>query len=1001
MDSTSIVDYIQKVYPKITFNPIKFPYKRAVGFILSGDSLIIGFINKNGNLCKLIDPINMLDVTQDTLETALRKIPVVAGFTDNDKQRLLRLFDTRVSVVSQDEHLQITQDLKKQLADKDAEYKILFDSVSSKSLAVQKDYDEKIAVLVEEYKQMLQKEHDTATKLIEEKDSLLAELEKFKTETKDFVKSKDMSFAELTGLYTQLVRDKDKLQASLQLVVENEESRLVDLSKNKDLLSDYEEKIASKGSELQQLKNSVVEINAELERVHGELNKSALKSQMLEGQQTRCREVLLQDKENVLNKIQEYNAAWSKWSQTVQTDFETYKKSLIAQLQLIDKRLTEVIKAQTEMTQREKAKLKQNVKDIQAELQKTVADQLITLNEKDDQIRMLQSAGIGFVVGEASEQSCANKDAEIQALKRELEEVRRMIVQNNKAKIDVTIDYDNCYSIVQNFFALNNIFYRKQEIIKKLNEIISGDMESFTNLPESTKTDIKSRFEVIKAGIEKHIAFLDLEKYMTAPDFQYLKSKATQNKVSPNFCTELTNILDYWNANKAEYREQEVQLTNIYEDLSGAVRVYIRIKPLIGIEQKNKTVTIQMIDNKKQKSLNLQCTTIPTQSFGEFYGVFDPVFSNLDVYTGQENTPVQPGTLLVDIDGIVEASDTASPGLYSVFRQVEDGYAVVLFGYGLSGSGKTFSLLGSNGVPGLLHYGLANLKGVETIKLKYLFEQYYRAVDVNFGKIRGRIHNLKGEVPQMREYSADERTQFLAGVPSSLNLDDLGVEDLYKLTETIEAYRISQKRIKKTPNNPVSSRSHLYMVFEIKFKSGTTGYVTVVDTAGRESPLDIFNTFIDSTKTKLASIMAPAPVGGEGAVAKSKRSDIDQDYTPQHIFEVLKEGFYINETINHLVYFLNQKNYRKTKVHLQPGDPSKYSIANYYVNPVKEQQFINTVNNCLTIPIMNFLDSLSNKQKSSSYKPTKFIMMCMVRQEEKYCDQILETLEFAQNIKSS
>ena len=47
-------------------------------------------------------------------------------------------------------------------------------------------------------------------------------------------------------------------------------------------------------------------------------------------------------------------------------------------------------------------------------------------------------------------------------------------------------------------------------------------------------------------------------------------------------------------ANIGIFREQDRQLTNIYEDLSGAVRVYIKIKPLIGIEQKNNPTTIRL-----------------------------------------------------------------------------------------------------------------------------------------------------------------------------------------------------------------------------------------------------------------------------------------------------------------------------------------------------------------------------------------------------------------------
>jgi len=409
-------------------------------------------------------------------------------------------------------------------------------------------------------------------------------------------------------------------------------------------------------------------------------------------------------------------------------------------------------------------------------------------------------------------------------------------------------------------------------------------------------------------------------------------------------------------------------------------------------------------DHQKQKSIVLDCTDVQgvqnntANAFGEFYGVFEETYSNLDVYTGIENSQNQYGSLLVDEDAIIENSESVSPGLYSVFKQVEDGYSIVVLGYGLSGSGKTYTILGTNNTPGLLHYGLANLKNTQSIKLKYLFEQYIGRINLAVTTITGKIHNLIGEIPQMRDKSVDERAEFAEALaPLDINLANIRMKDLYALTETIESYRKDKKRIKKTPNNPVSSRSHLYLVFEVTFESGTTGYVTLVDTAGRESPVDIFNTYVEPNKTSMVSLMTLN--NAESIVEKAKREDLDPTYTPSHILSVLISGFYINETINHLIYFFNHKNYRKTKI-VSFTNAENYTVNKYFVKPYEEEFSINTAKNCLTIPIMKFLDNLS-KRNNTELKPTKFIMMCMVRQEERYCDQIFETLEFAKSISST
>jgi hypothetical protein len=86
-----------------------------------------------------------------------------------------------------------------------------------------------------------------------------------------------------------------------------------------------------------------------------------------------------------------------------------------------------------------------------------------------------------------------------------------LIAANNATKIDNIIDYDNCNQTLMNFYALNNIFYRKLEIINKLEDIISKDIGYFSNLEESTKEGIKETFAKVKAEINKHIEFLDLK----------------------------------------------------------------------------------------------------------------------------------------------------------------------------------------------------------------------------------------------------------------------------------------------------------------------------------------------------------------------------------------------------------------------------------------------------------------------------------------------------------
>ena len=1048
MDSKSIVEYIKKNYPKIVFEPIQFEksLNRALGFIITDDKLVIGFINKNGVMCKLIKPIDLNNLSNTTFIKLIESLPFLKGFTEKDKDRILRIFsnkneekqsdvkekqiDVKVEInrVSEDERNLIIKDLNKtikqlesNLKTKQDEYDVYFDSQTNKVLLIEKEYQKKLDEIKAQYEEQLSNVQQCKMQLVDQNQSIIAGINKYKEEMKSYIKGKEMEVDDLKKIYDKSVEERTILQDKLNMLMENEKDRLQQLEKNKDLISEGDVKINERESEINKLRENIRNINDELEDLKRSLSKSEMKAVLLSGYKQRCRDKILKEKQEIINAIKDYNEKWLSWSGNVKSNVNDYKIKILSELKIVKKNLEESF-IKSDLDDKEIKRLKQNMFDIENELKTTISNQLSELSTKEEIIKRLEQERIEHEKElsdaksrleseiksqketiDTNEETTNENKKTIAELRDELEKLRVLLQENSGVKIEKIVDYDNCYSIVKNFIALNNVFYRKLEIIERLKDIINNNIGVFTHLNDSIKQRIKTDFEKVRDEILVHINFLNLSEYMSSPNIEYLKNKATREYVPENFCKELTNLLDYWNLNQKKYKDQDTLLTNIYEDLSGAVRVYVRIKPLGGDEQKINTILIEQIDNKKQKLLTIGCVDSVKKTFGEFYGIYEDTFTNLDVYTGQlDSTKYNTSKTKVDLESIVESSETISPGLYSSFKQVENGYSIILFGYGISGTGKTRTLLGTKGIPGVLHYGLDNLQNVSNIKLKYLFEQYSNLVNINFNKMTGKIYNLINKLPQLKDFSKDETETFKKEIPSYIDINNLKIEDIYSLTDIIEAYRKNNNRIKSTPNNPVSSRSHLYLVFEITFTNGKTGFITIVDMAGKESPLDLFNIFIDTTKTKLASIMAPAPVGGEEKISITMRQDLISSYSPKSIFEIIKESFYINESINHLIYYFNKKNYREYPVNLQSQNSERYDTSKYYIKPQEEEKNINTSNNCLMIPILKFLDNLSNKNKQQDeWLPTKFITICNIRQEESYCEQTFKTLEFAQSIKST
>lgn len=1049
MADTDIVNYIKSNYPKLVFEKVNLSAatnrKRALGFIVTDDKLVIGYITKDGGMCKVVEPIDLQSLSHENFIKFLRQIPVVQGFDETDKQKLIQLLAVSDELISRDklinEMRNSNEELQKQVHELQTQYSVFVDAsklekseVEKSIVLIKSEHEAEIARIKYEFDtktKALQEACDTCKdRILNEKELIIDAIKKYKIAMQEYIANHVNKHQDAQDLITKLTKEKAEIEYSLEQVKKNDAEKLAQLEQEEELRSDFSFQINAKQEEINKLNETIETIKKELADVQNKFSKSEIENKILTDFRAECIARILNEKEVIIQKIKDYNKAWIDWAQRTNFDKDIYKQKLQEEMSAVTQNLKDLLQNKTEYIQqlemdaKTKAEtvlqLENNIAEIKKELANSASQQMDAISCKD------------------SEQ----KDVQIAELKRQLEEVRGLLQQNNNTPVEVEIDYTNCKNLFQKFKVVNNIFARKQEVINRLDKLIykESDMGVFGQLSDDMKETIKKKYQQVREEINKYIKAMDLMKFsdhMTI-NTEIFNTKESRKNIPPNLCDDLIKISDYWDANVKTFRAQDMTLTNIYEDLSGAVRVYIKIKPLIGVEQKTNTVYIKTIETKKQKSVVVDCSQVAgvnrTDTFGDFFGIFDEDFSNLDVYTGVQGSKPNSGEFIVDVDAVVADSETVSPGLYSAFKQVEDGYSIVLFGYGLSGSGKTRLLIGEagnpratppiNSVPGLIHYGLANLQGVKNIKIRNIFEQYMNEFNptpdtknLGFGqdpeRISGKLFQLVGRITGTDKVSVTENLKgYLTDNNFAVDLNSITVDDLFTLTTGLEKYRKERGRIKKTPNNPVSSRSHLYIVFEISFTNNKTGYVTLVDTAGRESPRDIYNLFIDTSHPDGTFEKVLDPRIGLASVTNSLRSEVknDPEYTPQKVYEILKEGVYINETINHLIYFFKKKNNAKhTTIKQKEGDMSSYEPDKYFILPMNEENKTDfkPKSNVMTIPIMKYLDSLTKTEKAdnekgnTSFRPTKFITFVCVRKDEKYCGQIFDTLKFAEAIKSS
>uniref|UniRef100_A0A6C0E175 Kinesin motor domain-containing protein n=1 Tax=viral metagenome TaxID=1070528 RepID=A0A6C0E175_9ZZZZ len=418
-------------------------------------------------------------------------------------------------------------------------------------------------------------------------------------------------------------------------------------------------------------------------------------------------------------------------------------------------------------------------------------------------------------------------------------------------------------------------------------------------------------------------------------------------------------------------------LSKILEN-KGKVRTFIRLK-----ETREKNIGYTINDEKTK----ITTTCDGTQTFGPFKHIYDSI-SNEDLLK----------------DGEVK----------DIINLLKSGVSSLLFSYGISGAGKSYTLFGKDETMGVVQHIINTLKSdrfkitIDSIKEEYVNTFVVTGEDLyKESPLSGEIYDIKKESP--------------------LSGDDIKKEmDINELVKNITTTRIENKRIKETPNNKESSRSHLYITFKIS-KDDTFSYFTVIDCAGRETPKEIFDKYFTFEKTgnfpgtfysnfKDINIninntyVSNLKVIGETSLKtfkndkeKKRYLDINKNEIKeklQHIKDLIKEGFYINESLNHLIYFINKQaddKYIFNTKNIQTNITNKYDPSKYFYNPSDPSYNKLNPNPIKTIEI---LEEIYEKKGSSGINP-KIIMFTNVRLEKDRCIDTNKSLEFAQQVKST
>ena len=438
-----------------------------------------------------------------------------------------------------------------------------------------------------------------------------------------------------------------------------------------------------------------------------------------------------------------------------------------------------------------------------------------TIDEKDKVIQCL-TCDI-----EQTSQALISATKKVQELSCELEKVQ--------ATMDTrTHDLTEMFKEVKS--QLDASTKEKQQLERKLGETLEGIKENaaFINQEVMARNNETSAANKVLTGRIEHLL----------QELQRSKKECDDTKT--RLATFDQREVELFNKLQESDRVRR-GLHNRVMQLSGNIRVYVRVRPTIPGERHEGSEVTQ--GHKKRKHVEME-TSSPfsypglggNEATKSTLGADDPTKNLLEVQ--------EPWT---DRGGLSERRKKWTFGFDSIFtphhgqndiweateplvQSAIDGYNVTVFAYGQTGSGKTYTMLGEPGEEGIVSRSIRMLftakeSIAELTRGKSKVEISVELLEIYNEKVRDLL--VSGKSDQNLKVKANEAVGSTVLPVDSEN-------DVVEILHTAQ----SRRCVKATKSNAVSSRSHMLFTlhFKVSSKDGKTrvGKLNVCDLAGSE-----------------------------------------------------------------------------------------------------------------------------------------------------------------------
>lgn len=400
-----------------------------------------------------------------------------------------------------------------------------------------------------------------------------------------------------------------------------------------------------------------------------------------------------------------------------------------------------------------------------------------------------------------------NEEREAQKLKRDYDLLYKEQIETKKAldqlKRENEIKSKECHEAWKSLRDLQNELMRKSMHVGSLAYAVEGQVKEksrwFSSLRELSEKSKVLKTQQLKLSEEA------LQCRMMCVEDVNTMSTAIQSALNQH--TDLEKEHENLKLKFIEGAKERKELYNKVLELKGNIRVFCRCRPLNAEEIAAGASIAIDFESAKDGELTVKSSGVPRKVF-KFDSVFSPQANQSDVF-----------------------EDTA-PFATSVL----DGYNVCIFAYGQTGTGKTFTMEGTEEARGVNYRTLDELFRI--IKERHALFRYEISVSV-LEVYNEQIRDLLASSSQPGVAAKrHEIRQVADGVHHVLGLVEAHVDNMNEVWEVLQTGS-NARAVSSTNVNEHSSRSHCIHCVMVKGENLMNGECTrsklwLVDLAGSE-----------------------------------------------------------------------------------------------------------------------------------------------------------------------